>query len=212
MKVTCQKCRGSFEAASGEENDSQVNCPYCGTEISSSTEEGEVAENNGTFSELTLSEGQNEAAASFADQSSIGDEKKELDDLIASPLGVRFIAATFGLLGLLYAANIMVQFMLGRIIAPVLFPLYITIGVSLFIALLMYFLYHLHELARKLTILLCIISLLNSARTIFQIVQLAHELPWGELINYFLRIIFSLYFMLYLLTPRVKAAFILKRR
>ncbi|MFC1851515.1 hypothetical protein ACFL27_15065 [candidate division CSSED10-310 bacterium] len=222
MKITCKRCNGSFSSDVQGTKDQELCCPYCDTPVSENrTEKSE------TLSQPDFAAGADTLELTSAPpltQQEVQSQKEEepdqfsgqtaefvSDEYRTSPLGVRLIAATFGILGIMMALFIMFQIINDRFTSPVLTPAYIAIGISVFIALLMYFLYQYSELARKITILLCIISMLNSGRTLVQILQLASTVPWRELINYSLRFIFSLYFMLYLMTPNVKAAFVKRK-
>ena len=127
--------------------------------------------------------------------------------LMVVPVGVRLMAATMGLLAMIMVFRLVVPLLRGAFDSPVLYPAYWAIGVSFSVALIMFFLYRGNELARKLTIFICILSGIVSGWTLINLYRLDVAVPIPLIVNYALRFSFSIFFTLYLMTPGVRLAF-----
>lgn len=223
MKITCSKCRSSFQVPPAREALPDLTCPYCGESVRDDIESDFSVHDPAAPDDADSDSGMVDQDSVLPDRVIDGSEGNETEsddgadfpdgwaesriDQPARPLGVRLVALTMGILGLLTAFWLTLNLMRGVFTAADLTPAYIAIGLSLFVALVMFRLYQYRESARKVTIAICLVSLLISGKTIVEIVSFARQVPWGILVNYCLRFLFCLYFMFYLMTPRVKAAF-----
>lgn len=204
MKIRCASCGGHFQVEEEQHKDAGFDCPYCDTHFESipPAEKEEELREKGESPVESDDNAETESSGYGTDKN--GEIFLESP---GKPLGVKFLALAIGLLSFVTGGRFLFQLLNGTIDSPVLYPAYYVIGLSFAISIVMYNLFIYKEWARIVTIVLSIISIFVSGWALIQIFYLGMEAPLRVTVNYFIRVIFCVYFIFYLMIPQVKIAF-----